>query len=576
MNSSLPGITSLVLIVGLTCVRGSAQDNVLIVIADDLGTDYVSVYGEGAAPAPTPNLDALASRGVLFRNAWACPTCSPTRASFLTGRYGYRTGVGAPGATLGTQETTFAERLRDTGSAHARGYFGKWHLGSGAGSHPNDQGWTDFAGILGGGVGDYYRWGRDVNGVTRRSTTYTTTQIVDDALAWIGAQTGPWVCVVAFNAPHTPFHAPPANLHTQTLPAVDPNLDPVPFYTAAVEAMDSEIGRLTATLGSELARTNVMFFGDNGTPRQVSIAPFTRAHAKGTPYEGGVGVPFIFAGPAVAAPGREVSGLVGAVDVFASIGDLVGRDLAPPFLKQDSVSFVPYLADPAAVHQRQIIYSESFGNAGADLDGEALARNDRYKLIRRYDLSGLASEELYDLVSDPFETSSLLPNPGGAAASAYVELGAAIDAVRDRNGRFETLGTASCVGSAGVPLIAGSGTPAIGSSYDVLLSDAPSGTAVILALGLSESWDATLGVALPFDSASVGGGLGCVLTTSLDLQLPFVTDAAGRATMNLSVPMLPELIGGSILHSWIVIDPLAPANGLGLTVTSGMRAIFGD
>jgi len=72
----------------------AAQGNTLVLLSDDLGVDIVTCYLEGPVVAPTPNIDALALDGVLFRNAWANPVCSPTRAHLQTGRYGFRTGVG--------------------------------------------------------------------------------------------------------------------------------------------------------------------------------------------------------------------------------------------------------------------------------------------------------------------------------------------------------------------------------------------------------------------------------------------------------------------------------------------------
>ena len=72
----------------------SGQDNLLIIVADDVGVDMIGAYGEGPDPPQTPTIDQLASEGVLFRNVWANPTCSPTRAEMHTGRYGHYTGVG--------------------------------------------------------------------------------------------------------------------------------------------------------------------------------------------------------------------------------------------------------------------------------------------------------------------------------------------------------------------------------------------------------------------------------------------------------------------------------------------------
>ena len=72
----------------------AAGRNILMIIADDLGVDMLSMYGRGADIPPTPNIDALKAKGVMFRNAWSNPFCSPTRATIQTGQYSLRTGVG--------------------------------------------------------------------------------------------------------------------------------------------------------------------------------------------------------------------------------------------------------------------------------------------------------------------------------------------------------------------------------------------------------------------------------------------------------------------------------------------------
>lgn len=79
----------------LPCAAAAqSPPNTLLIVADDVGVDAIGCYGLGAAPPPTPNIDALAARGVRFANAQSCPLCSPTRASALTGRHGFRTGIG--------------------------------------------------------------------------------------------------------------------------------------------------------------------------------------------------------------------------------------------------------------------------------------------------------------------------------------------------------------------------------------------------------------------------------------------------------------------------------------------------
>src|SRR6185436_9712292 len=206
--------------------------NVLVLIADDLGAYSLAAYGPGADLPPTPTIDRLAATGVVFRNAWSQPMCSPTRATIQTGRYGFRTKIGVNisaccnDPALPREEVTLPAMLDlGTGGVTAHAMFGKWHLGSnpvGGDLAPNLAGYGHFAGSMDGQLADYFRWRKTVDGAVTISTRYATSACVDDALAWIRQQPERWVCVVAFSAPHTPFHAPPARLHTQVLPPGPP------------------------------------------------------------------------------------------------------------------------------------------------------------------------------------------------------------------------------------------------------------------------------------------------------------------------------------------------------------------
>jgi len=334
-----------VLIFVLLGTAGLCQTNTLIILADDIGVDTIGAYKEGASPAPTPNIDSLAASGVLFRNAYAAPTCSPTRATYHTGRYGFRTGVGWPGQALPYSEFTLPEVLDHGKIAHA--LIGKWHLASGNDPNsPNLSGWSHFSGSIPGyfmGGQTYFSWRKVVNGKENLVTNYATTENVDDALKWIKSRTGPWVVSLNFNAAHTPLHAPPGSLHTYNLAGKNPNREPIPFFKAMIQAMDTEIGRLLTSLGSStLARTNVIFLGDNGTAGRTTEPPFQSNHAKFTVYEGGINVPLIVSGPAVASPGREEKALVCTVDLFHTIAELHGlnaRSVVPATLRHPLILF---------------------------------------------------------------------------------------------------------------------------------------------------------------------------------------------------------------------------------------------
>ncbi|MEM7310855.1 MAG: sulfatase-like hydrolase/transferase [Planctomycetota bacterium] len=408
----------------------SAQDNVLIVVVDDVGIDQIPAYGLGADLPPTPTLDSFAAEGVLFRNAYSNPVCSPTRAQVLTGRHAFRTGIGhivGPGMTtpeffqLAPEETILPEMLDlGTGGLYDHAAIGKWHLYDGAvgfETAPNDAGFNHFAGTpsnLGFDFLAYYNWLKVVDGSFFVTTTYATTDQIDEALAFMSTAPEPWLCYLAFSAAHVPFHEPPAQLHTQDLSAADPITNPRPYYKATVEAIDTELGRMKAGMGALFDRTNMFFLADNGTPFEVVIPPFDPQHAKVTLYEGGCHVPFLVTGPAVAQPGTESDALVSMVDLFATIAELAAVDLdtvMPPGFELDSVSLLPYLADSSTPSLRRTVFSQLFGPLGSapyNLEGYML-RDDRYKLIRVF-TPGLPGYpvEFYDLWNDPHEQNDLL------------------------------------------------------------------------------------------------------------------------------------------------------------------------
>ncbi|MCP3917175.1 MAG: sulfatase-like hydrolase/transferase [bacterium] len=390
----------LALSLGLLSVTAPAhaQLNVLLIVADDVGIDRIAAYAEHPDPGRTPSIDSLAANGVLFRHCWANPLCSPTRATLLTGRYGYRTGVGTAigelggGTALALSELTLPEALPGYASAAC----GKWHLGHYA-AHPNDSGFDRFAGSLRNldrlrNGADYSLWTKTVDGSSSISSNYATTDTADETIASMQTLAEPWFVLSSFNAAHTPVHAPPAGLHSYNLSG-SPG-DDVPLFTRAmIEAMDTEIGRVLAAAPND---TLIVFVGDNGTDSLAADPPAIPGRSKGTLYEGGIRVPLIISGPGVAH--GECRALVNTTDVFATIAELTGSSAQA----LDSVSLAPYLADPLAPPLREWVYAELFNNT----DTQRAIRGWRYKLVRRW-TPGF-SQQLFDLQTDPFEQSDLL------------------------------------------------------------------------------------------------------------------------------------------------------------------------
>ena len=419
-------------------VEEERPPNILLLIADDLGIDAAGCYRVGQNVAQTPNIQSLCERGVVFRNAWVNPVCSATRATLLTGRYAFRTGVGRTAPPGLQRDELTLPRALDLygGGTYAHASVGKWHLlesrNSTNNDHPNEMGWGHFAGLLTGVLPDYFDFTKVVDGQAVRVQQYATTDTVDDAISWLGVQERPWFLWVAFNAPHSPYHEPPPDLyHIEGLGEDERTIqdNPLPYYKAAIEAMDTEIGRLFAAIGpEEMERTHVIYLGDNGTPGRVIQAPFEQGKGKGTIYSGGIHVPLVVAGPAVREPGRTQEALVNGVDLFGTILELAGVDVDGAVRSDitiDSVSLVPYLVDSTTVPRREWILSELFNPRANDPDGKTI-RDARFKLIRFR--SG--SEALFDLSTDLAEENDLLLAPlTDEGQAAYQRLGQQLDAV---------------------------------------------------------------------------------------------------------------------------------------------------
>lgn len=401
----------------------SIPPNILLVIGDDMGVDSNVCYAVSADPGRAPRIAALCAAGVTFDNTWSAPLCSPTRATIMTGRHGFRTSVGFANNPLPSAERALPLALTEGNPAYAAGAAGKWHLSgasNGGVNHPNLVGFSYYAGNLQAQVANYSNWTRTVNGVNGPETGYATTVTTNDARDWITAQTTPWLMWLAYNSAHAPFHTPPAGLHTYPeIVGVSPPARPVTHYHAMLEAMDMELARLLDGLDPAVrARTYVIFVGDNGTPGECTQAPIPNGHAKGTLYQGGVNVPLTISGPGVVSPGRRVTALVHTVDLFKTILELAKVDpaLALPAggATVDSVSLVPYLTNPAQAPLRSWVMTEQFGGAGFGRPGKTI-RDASFKLIR-FDAG---DSELYDLRVDPQELTNLLAAPLSVEAAAH-------------------------------------------------------------------------------------------------------------------------------------------------------------
>lgn len=511
-NQSAPKVATVSTTVA--AVSGEKPPNFLVMIGDDMSVETLSCYKIGSNPAQTPTLDNLCNSGIRFDNFWAQPVCSPTRATVLSGQYGFRNGVGAP-ATSPRLEYPTPEKLASApeeaggrtfggggGGGNAMGMgggmaagmagggmamdganaaaapaantgnpglypeayglpaalladvsknyqtaaVGKWHLAdevNGALDHPQRVGFEHYSGNINtGGVPSFYAWPKLVDGEhTSGETNYVTSVTVDDGLKWLDNKRddAPWLLWVAFNAPHSPWGAPPDELLSkataENLKTADLEGDLHAYYAAMIEAMDTEIARLLAGIDpDELDNTYIIFMGDNGTPNQAVTAPVQRQKAKGGLYQGGVNVPFMVKGPGINA--AVTKSLTSSVDLYATILDLadIAADDRLATVVLDSVSIAPVLNDPQQ-QVRDFAYADVFGSVGGTYKNHRTIRNLRYKLISDVDDS---SEELYDLQNDPWEDKNLLESSlASDAESNYQDLKQRLASLVSDKSRFK-------------------------------------------------------------------------------------------------------------------------------------------
>lgn len=387
----------------------AVQPNILFIVADDQGLDASAQFSLSNDLPNTPIINSLASNGIVFENAWATPSCTTSRGTLISGLHGINSGIETTPSLMDTELLTLQRLLKmnDEIPDYVSAVVGKWHLASPGAindpellTHPNDSGVDYYAGNIAGNLDDYFNWPLTINGNTNNSSTYHTTAVTDLAIDWVEAQSEPWFMWLAYAAPHAPFHLPPSNLHTRDLSgdAADIAANPRAYYLAAIEAMDTEIGRLLDSIpADEIDNTFIVYLGDNGTPRAVLDASvFPVSHGKNSLYEGGVRVPMIASGAGVTRSNERESALVNSVDLYATVADLAGIPITESV---DSISFNDLLSDAAAAGRR-FNYSEFVDEAAT---GWAV-RSDTLKLIEYAD----GTRELYDMTSDLREELNLI------------------------------------------------------------------------------------------------------------------------------------------------------------------------
>jgi arylsulfatase A-like enzyme len=285
-------------------VAAQTRPNIIYIMADDLGYADLSCYGR--KDYQTPNLDKLASQGVKFTNAYAGgPLCTPTRTSFMTGRYPARIPVGLrEPLTLSTNDsliglspgyTSLPTLLKKSG--YATYLVGKWHLGFSPACSPLKNGYDEFFGFLGGGI-DYIShtnpFGKNdlfENDTPVTKDGYMTDLLMERTIGIIRRKhNNPFFLSLMFNAPHWPSQAPGDKVYP--LGNANWRLGGSPeIYAAMVKSMDDAVGAIMKVLDEEKlsANTVVIFTSDNGGERFSDMGELTGR--KALLWEGGIREP---------------------------------------------------------------------------------------------------------------------------------------------------------------------------------------------------------------------------------------------------------------------------------------------
>lgn len=423
------------------------KPNVVLIVADDLGWRDLGCYG--STYHKTPNLDRMAKDGARFTEFYAaCPVCSPTRASLLTGRYPQRMNLtdwlpGRPDNSnqklkrpvidqqLPLGELTLAEVFKSAG--YTTGLIGKWHLG-GEGFGPKKQGFDvniggDHTGTARSNFAPFKNKLGSIPGLeTAPDGEYLTDRLAAEAEKFIDTNRAkPFFLYLPHYAPHTPLVAKKEVIAKYPgSPAHGKQNHPT--YAAMIESLDDAVGRVLKKLDDlKLSENTIMIFtSDNGGLATLEGMPFAPTinsplrEGKGYLYEGGVRVPCILKYPGKVKP-VTINETCCSIDVFPTLLDvgevLQDNNESPPRL--DGVSLKSALAGGKVERKDDAIFWHypHYANQGSKPGGAIRAGN--FKLIEFYETG---RRELFDIKADPSENRNLIVEKKAVADNLHARL----------------------------------------------------------------------------------------------------------------------------------------------------------
>lgn len=416
---SVFSVMAVLLALGPT-VAAADKPNIILIMVDELG--YFEPGFMGGQTIQTPNLDKMASSGLIFKNMFAgAPVCAPTRACLLTGKHSGHTSVrvNGGGTPIRADETTIAAVLKKLG--YATGGFGKWGCGGrGSTGVPEKHGFDEFFGYYDQvHAHTYYppyliRNSKEVplagNDGKEKRQTYSHYEIHKAALDFIRTNSEkPFFAYLPYTPPHGAFQIPDsdpawANYKDKPWP------EPARRYAAMSTMLDRQLGEILGLL-KELKidqNTLVMFCGDNGGADYFASAEHPRGfHSankhpktgleyrgkKGELYEGGLRIPFVAYWPSKITPGGETDLLAYFPDLLPTFAELAGAEVPAGI---DGISLVPTLLGQGEQKKHDFMYWE--------FNGWTAVRQGNWRAVKPRNSTAW---ELYDVAKDPGETKDL-------------------------------------------------------------------------------------------------------------------------------------------------------------------------
>ena len=419
----------------LTSAAQSRRPNVIFILTDDQGYGDLACHGNPVIQ--TPNLDRLHGQSVRFSDFQASPTCAPTRASIMTGRHEFKSGVTHTiyeRERMSLKATTIAQVLQSAG--YTTGIFGKWHLGDAAPYQPGRRGFDevfihgcggigqDYAGTCADAPGNtYFNPAILHNGVFEKTNGYCTDVFFGQALKWIDQRRksgAPFFAYITPNAPHIPLQCPEEYIARYRGKAPD---EDTARYFGMVTNIDDNVGRLMGKLADwGMERDTVLIFmTDNGGISGVRVFNAGMRGAKATAWQGGTRVPLFVRWSGTWTPGG-VKGLAGAIDLFPTLA-AVTQTKIPVGLPLDGRSLLPLLENHDAPWADRYLFTHvgrwDKGNARRSKYANCRVRNARFSLIS---LGPEKNWRLFDLTNDPGEKDNVIdrfPEVARAMESAY-------------------------------------------------------------------------------------------------------------------------------------------------------------